>query len=274
MTDNLPEVAEKSPDLLSVISRAAADPAVDVLKMEALLRLQREIMTDHARAEFNAAFTRLTNRIPRVPKTGVITIPNKGSYAFAKFEDMNRILQPILSEEGMGITFSTRHENGGVVVIGSLVHREGHSRDAEMWVPPDASGSGTGRNQLQALGSAVSYGKRYVTEMLLNIVREGVDDDGSGGAPMRRGRVPAGFRPQPPPPPPSAKPAAKAPAEPADDDLVHAAWEAADEGTEAFRALWRSLGSEARDALRPLLGELKERAADRDQLHALEGDRV
>jgi hypothetical protein len=43
--------------------------------------------------------------------------------------------------------------------------------------------NGPGRNNLQAMGSTLSYGKRYCTEMLLNIVREGADDDGeTGGA--------------------------------------------------------------------------------------------
>ena len=41
--------------------------------------------------------------------------------------------------------------------------------------------AGPGRNNLQAMGSSLSYGKRYCTEMLLNIVREGEDDDGRLG---------------------------------------------------------------------------------------------
>jgi hypothetical protein len=38
--------------------------------------------------------------------------------------------------------------------------------------------TGPGRNQNQAMGSTLSYGKRYTAEMLLNIVREGEDTDG------------------------------------------------------------------------------------------------
>jgi hypothetical protein len=44
-------------------------------------------------------------------------------------------------------------------------------------LPPDV---GPGRNSLQAVGSAISYGKRYTAEMLLNIVRRGEDTDGYG----------------------------------------------------------------------------------------------
>lgn len=195
VTEALPTPIEpRAPDLLSVISRAAADPAVDVLKMESLLRLQREIMADHAKAEFNEAYTRLTGRIPPVEKNGKITLGVKGEVSFATWEDINAIIQPILREENFGLTYSSRQDGDIIVVIGTLVHMHGHSITAEAGGPPD---TGPGRNQLQAIGSTITYLKRYVTEMLLNIVRKGQDDDGTGGPPqLRRGRAPQGFRPQ------------------------------------------------------------------------------
>jgi hypothetical protein len=50
-----------------------------------------------------------------------------------------------------------------------------------MQLPIDSYGSGTGRNELQARGGTLAYGKRYTAEMLLNIVREGDDTDGQSG---------------------------------------------------------------------------------------------
>jgi hypothetical protein len=188
------KVEPRAPDLLSVISRAAADPAVDVLKMEALLRLQREIMADHAKAAFYAALTRLTDKIPPVKKNGTISLGQGREVAFAKWEDIMKVIAPLLREEGMALTFTSRSEGSELVVVGSLVHELGYSISSEMSVPYDV---GPGRNALQARGSSRTYGQRYVAEMLLNIVREGQDDDGMGGppAPTRRGRAPAGWRP-------------------------------------------------------------------------------
>lgn len=176
-----PEATPETGGLLSVIARAAADPAVDVAKMEALLRLQREVIADQAKAEFNAAYTRLTGRMPRVKKNGRVELGiGKGSYPFAKWEDIDLIIRPLLADEGFGLTFNSRvREGGGLVVVGTLLHRDGFSISAEMPLPLD---SGPGRNNLQATGSTLSYGKRYVAEMLLNIVREGNDDDGARGS--------------------------------------------------------------------------------------------
>lgn len=161
--------------LLSVIERAAHDPSIDVVKLEALLRLQREIMADNAKAEFDAAYTRLTDKIPQIEKNGRIDLGKGAPLPFARWEDINVIIQPLLRAEGFGLTFTSRHENGMIIVVGSLVHRFGHSISAEMGLPPD---TGPGRNALQAMGSTLTYGKRYVTEMLLNIVRKGEDNDG------------------------------------------------------------------------------------------------
>jgi hypothetical protein len=41
-------------------------------------------------------------------------------------------------------------------------------------VAPDASGN---KNAVQALGSAISYGKRYTASALLNLTSHGEDDD-------------------------------------------------------------------------------------------------
>jgi ERF superfamily len=105
----------------------------------------------------------------------------RGSYPFARWEDIDRIIRPFLDQEGFALTFNSQirtEAGGGLVVTGILMHRDGHSITAHMPLPLD---TGPGRNNLQATGSTLSYGKRYVAEMLLNIVREGDDDDGVRG---------------------------------------------------------------------------------------------
>ena len=47
-----------------------------------------------------------------------------------------------------------------------------------MKLPADTSGS---KNVVQAIGSSVSYGKRYTMQALLNITSGGEDDDGHSG---------------------------------------------------------------------------------------------
>lgn len=182
--DSLPAVSDGPGALLSAIVALAKDPSVDVVKLQALLEMQERMEGRQAKVEFNRSFVRLSGKMPRVKKNGTVSLgEGKGSYPFAKWEDMDRVIRPLMDEEGFGLSFDSApraEQGGGITVTGELVHRDGCSKAASISLSLD---SGPGRNNLQAMGSSLSYGKRYCAEMLLNIVREGADDDGvKGGA--------------------------------------------------------------------------------------------
>lgn len=162
-------------EVLAVIAAAARDPNVDVAKMEALLGLKERIDAKAAEIEFNRAMTRMQPRLPRIKKNGKIDLGRGNPIAFAKWEDVDTIIRPILAEEGFTLSFSSTAVEKGVNMICTLAHAAGHSKSSEMLLPPDA---GPGRNALQAIGSSRSYGKRYLTIDMLNIITEGADDDG------------------------------------------------------------------------------------------------
>ena len=175
------------PSLLTAILHVARDPKLDVAKLDALLRMQAELEDRQAKREAIEAFARLSAKMPRVKKTGIIELGRdrdgnvRGTIPFAKWEEMDKVIRPLLAEEGFTLSFNSASratEGGGLIVTGELMHRGGHVRMATIPLPLDA---GPGRNNLQAMGSTLSYGKRYCAEMLLNIVREGDDDDGNKG---------------------------------------------------------------------------------------------
>ena len=88
-----------------------------------------------------------------------------------------QVLSPLLGRHGFSLTFNTDKPDGGLTCYsGTLTHKAGHSRAATIYLPTDQSGS---KNTVQALGSATSYAKRYLVQMLLNIVSRGQDDDGT-----------------------------------------------------------------------------------------------
>ena len=167
-------------NMLAVLSQAAQNPAVDVTKLQALLDMQERIENKQARQEFASALVRLQRVMPRVKKNGTVELGSgKGSYKFATWEDMDKLIRPLMLEQGFTFQFDTeRREGGGAKVIGTLIHEAGHEKTASVDLALDA---GPGRNNLQAMGSTISYGKRYCAELLLNIVREGADDDGTAG---------------------------------------------------------------------------------------------
>ena len=172
-----PEVSVPAVSVLSVIARAATDANCDVDKMERLLQMQERIMAREAEAEFNRDFAAASLKMPRITKHGMIDLRDKGKIPFAKYEDIDRVLRPIEAEHGFMRSFRTEPCDKGIRVTIKVSHRGGHSETSTREMPPDP---GPGRNAMQAIGSASSYAKRYLTLDFWNIITIGQDDDSVG----------------------------------------------------------------------------------------------
>jgi hypothetical protein len=186
-------VVETPGALLPAIIQMARDPSVDVVKLQAIMEMQERLESREAKRQFNEAFAAMEPKLPRIKRNGVVEYPvNKNepkgpkekAFNFARYEDLDEGIRPILRQHGFSLSFSTtprQGDGGGLVVTGTLLHVGGHSEEASIPLPLDTSG---GKNNLQAGASTFSYGRRYTTTMLLNIVTEGADDDGkTGGTP-------------------------------------------------------------------------------------------
>lgn len=165
--------------LAESLMRLIADPNVGPEKLEMLLKMQAQTIEARAREDFHLAFADLSAELPQVEREGRVQLSrgdkSLGSYKYARWEDMDRAIRPVLAKFGFGISFSSIVDaNGRTVLRGKLMHVGGHFEQAEF---PVLSDKGPGRNDLQAIGSGLSYAKRYVAELLLNIVRKGEDDD-------------------------------------------------------------------------------------------------
>lgn len=183
-------VVKDAASIMQIIAKAASDPAVDVSKMSALLDLQERLTAKRAEAEFNQAYADLQDELPRIKKDGTVEYPidknkpdgpKKKAFSFATWENVDAIIRPLLKKCGFSLTFNSTQkqgDGGGALVTGTLLHIGGHSKSASIPLALDSSG---GKNNIQGMGSTLSYGKRYTTFMLLNIVTEGEDDDGVRG---------------------------------------------------------------------------------------------
>jgi hypothetical protein len=170
--DELPltEPETDTPAVVSMFERLAKDPQVDVEKLERLIGMQERIMLLQSKAAFDAAFAELQADLPTIAERAKT---NNGRYA--PLEDIVEAIRPVLRAHGFALSHRTEWpDNHLVKVIGVLSHRQGHSRESEFLSAADVSGN---KNAVQALGSTVSYGRRYTTKDLLNIVTRGEDDD-------------------------------------------------------------------------------------------------
>lgn len=167
--------------LMEVIARAAADPNADAEKMERLLGLYERITAQQAKAAYTAALAQLQPRLPVIAERG-----KTDKTKYATWEDINDAIRPHLHDCGFALSFRVGRADGQVTVTGILSHQEGHSEETTLELPVDTSGS---KNAVQAVGSSVSYGKRYTAIALLNITSrdpKDADDDGQAAGSRRR----------------------------------------------------------------------------------------
>ncbi len=169
------EVVVQEPSVLSIVGKLVESQSIDVYKVHKLLEMQERIMAKNAEMAFNRAMAQMQPELPEIKHTA--KIEHKGTLisTYAKYEDIDREIKPFYSKHGFSISFDSKQSEKGVIYFGTLSHVEGHSRTAEMILPADTSGA---KNSLQAMGSTISYAKRYLVGMLLNLVTVGEDDDG------------------------------------------------------------------------------------------------
>jgi hypothetical protein len=157
----------------SVVS-AISNPDVDPAKLHSLLDFQLRMMDKKAEILFNEAMARLQPKLPVIEKKGAITYGGK-SQPYAKYEDIFAEINPLLHEEGFSFEFDSEEVEKGTRYSGTLNHSGGHSKTK--YTPPLPADSSGGKNAIQALGSTVSYAKRYLVGMLLNLITKNEDDD-------------------------------------------------------------------------------------------------
>lgn len=164
--------------LLAVIANAVANPACDVDKMERLLAMQQAVMKQQREAAFMAALSRLQAKLPQIERHGEIIVKGQLRSRYAKAEDIDAVIRPMLNEEGFAFSFDSEPLVDGKAIRLSckLSHKDGHSETKYLLLPIDASDY---RSSVQNVGSTVSYGRRQLIKMHLNIIERDEDTDGN-----------------------------------------------------------------------------------------------
>jgi len=95
------------------------------------------------------------------------------SYGYAGLDQVCETVEPVLGKHGLAVTSKTTWSDGAMVLEVSLLHESGE-RETGFWPLPDPRRSGP-----QDLGSAMTYGRRYLTLALTGTFPGGEDDDGA-----------------------------------------------------------------------------------------------
>jgi hypothetical protein len=189
---NVPAVVQDlGGGILNVIARAAADPSVDVDKLERLLAMQERVLAREAEQAFNAALLAAQDEIRPIYRNKKNSSTNS---TYADLETVSDAIDPIFRSHGFSSSFGTADcpMEGHYRVTCRLSHTGGHSRDYQADVPCDnlgAKGSPT-KTMTHGFGSALSYGRRYLKLLIADVPT--TDDDGrsaGNGEPINKEQI-------------------------------------------------------------------------------------
>jgi hypothetical protein len=219
---------QQAMQLLRDIVQASRDPSVDAGKTTALANLAMQLQDREAQRRFRMAKHNALLEMPSITKTGAITNKNGGVQSrYSRFEDIHRVVTPILAKHNLILSFDIGHEGQMVTVQPILAYSDGdlafEERGGHMVLAVDTTGS---KNATQGAGSAASYGKRHSMKAMLNIVEESEDNDGRGASQAGYDVLPEERR-----------------------ELIDKAREAAKGGTEAYSAYFKALPTDERGFL-------------------------
>ena len=183
MTQKALQITEpqtEASNVLQVISRAAADPSVDIEKLERLLAMQERIVAKHAESEFNAALNAAQAEISTIAADA--ENPQTRS-RYATYAKLDKVLRPIYTRHGFSLSFDETDspKPDHIRVLAILAHRGGHSHTYQKDMPADGKGAKGGdvMTKTHAAGAAASYGMRYLLKGIFNVAIGEEDRDGN-----------------------------------------------------------------------------------------------
>jgi len=191
----------------------AIEHAVPVETLERLLAMRAALAQESARSAFFTAMARFQAQIPPIQKRQVAKVQTKSgssfTYHYADLGDIVTAIRPALAACELSLSFDTALKDRMLTVIASVHHAQGHSASSTFSVPLDSE---TRMSPSQAMGSALTYARRYAMCAALGIVTAEDDDDAQTTQPAPRAadrRPPQGQAPAAAPT--AARPTAAAP---------------------------------------------------------------
>lgn len=180
-------VVDYGSSLLEVIAKAARDPNVDIDKMERLLQMQERVQSRNAEIAYSEAFSEMQPHLPAINRNAQIVHKGTVISEYAEWADISKAISPILSSYGFSLSFKPSVVEGKTAVTAILRHKSGFKDEATLPLPTDTSGA---KNAVQAVGSTLTYAKRYAAVLILNIRVDSEDDDGVATGPKIQHEAP------------------------------------------------------------------------------------
>lgn len=162
--------------------QTALEKGVDADSLEKLLNMQERILDRQAEQAYTSAMVKVQEEMTKkgIEEDGQNTQTNS---TYSKLEAINKVLVPIYTKHGFSLSFGQGDSplELHVRILCDVMHVDGHSKHYHNDMPLDMTGIAGKQNKtkIHGTGSALKYGRRYLTNMIFNISTGDVDDDGN-----------------------------------------------------------------------------------------------
>lgn len=197
--EQLPAV--QSPDPMQMLG-AALERGMPVKDLGPLMDLVERHNANEAKKSFAYAMAKFQGLCPPIRKVATATIRSKKgnassfSYTFPPYDEIKRTIQPHLSACGLSVTFSDFKIEDSILDLACIItHVDGHSESYPFAIPVDSSLT---VNDMQKVGIANSYCKRYALCNALDLTGTDMDTDGNAASAEKREKAKAARKPQNP----------------------------------------------------------------------------
>lgn len=173
--------------IMTVIASAARDPQIDADKMLKLYEIRERELARQAKAAFADAMAQFKANPPKIVKDKHVAFDTGKGRTEYDHATLGHICDEIiegLAAVGISHRWDLDQQDGGMTVVTCvLTHRDGHETRTPLRAGLDSTGS---KNNIQSMGSTVSYLQRYTLMAATGLAAGMPDDDGRGGADYER----------------------------------------------------------------------------------------
>lgn len=165
-------------NIMHLISRLAADPTIDIDRVERFMQMHDRAKAREAEKAFADAMSAAQAEM------GPVATDRKNDQTksrYASYAALDLAVRPIYVKHGFALSFNTDPDGPAdhLRLRCKVTHVGGHIEPYQVDMPSDGKGAKGGdvMTKTHAAGSAMSYGQRYLLKMIFNLA-VGEDDDG------------------------------------------------------------------------------------------------
>lgn len=167
----------------TLIERLVLDRTVDLDRVERMIEIKQKVDAKAAERSYYAAMSAAQAEMMPVVRN------KRNDQTKSNYADIAAVAEaitPIYGRHGFAVSFATKAAPDGCVgIICELMHADGHRKIYEHDIPIDGAGlrGNSNKTATQALGSTLTYGRRYALLLAFNIATK---EDRDGNAQQRQ----------------------------------------------------------------------------------------